>query len=358
VVATTYGSQITHTSKKVTVDITAGSESRVDLDFPPLVAIHGHVFRGAEPVSDAVVAFGSTTAITGADGTYAATLAAGEYDVSLGATNGMRLSFTEHIVVTDPAEFDFRFDPMTLNATVLDAETGQPVKAASVSVSHRGETHTIANSVTGADGTATIELPRGDVLTVVASKSGFANASEDITGSDNRTIVLRIARTPGAVVRIVDGRNGSTLTGYVIARDTSGRVVASASDADPDGTMTLPVAPGKYLISASAEGFGSHTVTGEVPSGEIRVPLPRGGSLSIRSSSDVRGTARLIQPDGQEYVRCWCNGIAEIKIDSRATLVDRISPGSYTLEVALTNAKTKRFPASIIEGQTAVVPID
>ena len=39
--------------------------------------------------------------------------------------------------------------------------------------------------------------------------------------------------------------------------------------------------------------------------GEVRVPLPRGGNLSIRSTRDIRGTARLIQPEGEEYVRCW-----------------------------------------------------
>ncbi len=241
---------------------------------------------------------------------------------------------------------------------MLDAETGQPINGASLSAARRGETHTIATAVTGADGSTSLEVNRGELLTVVASKSGFANASDDVTSSASRSIVLRLARTPGAVVRIVDVRNGATLTGYVIARDGSGRVVASANEADPDGTVTLPLAPGKYLVSASADGFGSHTVNGEVPSGEIRVPLPRGGNLSIRSNVDVRGTARLIQPNSEEYVRCWCSGIAEIKIDSRATLVDRISPGAYTLEVKLADGKARRYPVSIIEGQTAIVPID
>ncbi|HEY8181529.1 MAG TPA: carboxypeptidase regulatory-like domain-containing protein [Thermoanaerobaculia bacterium] len=361
VVAQTYGARTSRTSKKVIVDVAAGSESRVDLEFPAQVTIHGRVLRGSEPIAGAAIAFygsQSANAVTGADGTYEASMATGDYDVTLSGSDTKPLPFAQRIAVSDAAEFDFRFDAITLNATVLDAETGQPINGAALSISRRGETHTLATGVTGADGSTALEVSRGEPLTAVASKSGYANASDDATSSASRSIVLRLARTPGALVRIVDVRNGSTLAGYVIARDASGRVVASANETDPDGTVTLPIAPGKYLFSASAEGFGSHTVSGEVPSGEIRVPLPRGGNLSIRSNTDVRGTARLIQPNGEEYVRCWCSGIAEIKIDSRATLVDRISPGGYVLEVKLAEGKTKRLPVSIIEGQTAIVSID
>ena len=361
VTAQVFGTQRTRTSKSVTIDVAAGSESRVDLAFAPQVPVRGHVLRGEGPIASASIYFsgtGSITAVTGGDGTYETALDAGEYDVTIKALDGTPMPFAQHISVADAAEFDFRIDPITLTATVLDAESQQPIGGATVSASHHGETHTVTTAMTAADGTASLELSRGEIMTIVASKNGFANASEDAPAASNRSIVLRLARSPGAVVRIIDVRNGSTLSGYIIARDASGRIVASATETDPDGTVTLPLAAGKYLFSASAEGFGSHTVTGEVPSGEIRVPLPRGGNLSIRLNTDVRGTARLIQPNGEEYVRCWCNGIAQIKIDSRATLVDRISPGQYTLEVTLTGAKPKHFPVSIVEGQTAVVAID
>jgi hypothetical protein len=72
----------------------------------------------------------------------------------------------------------------------------------------------------------------------------------------------------------------------------------------------------------------------------------------------VRGKARLIQPDGEEYVRCWCSGIAEIKIEGPVTFVDRISPGSYVLEVTLADGKPRRIPISVVEGQTTSVPLE
>jgi len=193
---------------------------------------------------------------------------------------------------------------------------------------------------------------------VVASKSGYANASDNVTPNESAAVTLRLSRTPGAVVRIVDVRDGRTLSGYVIARDAAGRVMASADQTDPDGTVTLPLAAGEYRISASAEGYGSHTVKATVPSGETRVPLPRGGNLSIRASRAINGSARLIQPDGEEYVRCWCSGIAAVKLEGRITFVDRISPGPYVLEVTLTDSKPRQYPVSVTEGQTTTVSID
>src|SRR6185369_14376280 len=105
-------------------------------------------------------------------------------------------------------------------------------------------------------------------------------------------------------------------------------------------------------------GYGSHTVNAAVPSGEVRVPLPRGGNLSIRSTRALHGSARLVQSDGEEYVRCWCSGVAEIKLNGPITLVDRISPGAYVLDVALGGEKARRIPVSVIEGQTVTVPIE
>jgi hypothetical protein len=239
--------------------------------------------------------------------------------------NYKRLPFAQHVVVKQSSEIDFRVDAATVSTTVVDAESGEPVAGAKVTFSLRGETHELAAAATGRDGIASADVQQGTPLTVIASKSGYANASDDITPSGNATVTLRLLRTPGAIVRVVDVRDGRTLNAYVIARDASGRVVASADQADSDGTVTLPIAGGSYRLSASAEGYGSHTVRAMVPSSEVLVPLPRGGNLSIRSTHEVHGTARLIQPDGEEYVRCWCNGIAVIKLETQAAFVDRIS---------------------------------
>jgi len=347
-------------SAKSTVELRVGSETRVDLAFAEQVTVRGHVTRGGAPLGGVTVSWdgeSNSSALTGADGAYEAAVDPGEYDVSL-TVNSKPLPFAKHIVVQRSSEIELRVDPTTVSVSVFDADTGTPLAGATVQASPPGETHELATAVTGADGIAALDVQQGTAVTLVASKRGYANASENVTARSGVAASLRLQRTPGVVVRIVDLRDGRTLSGYVIARDAAGRVVASTYQTDPDGTVTLPLAAGAYRISASADGYGSHTVNASVPSGEVRVPLPRGGNLSIRSTRALHGSARLIQPDGEEYVRCWCSGIAEIKLNGPITLVDRISPGAYVLDVALAGEKARRIPVSVIEGQTVTVPIE
>jgi hypothetical protein len=189
----------------------------------------------------------------------------------------------------------------------------------------------------------------------VISKKGYATALADLPKSSSPAEVS-LVRSEGAIVRLVDARDGRTLKGNVVARDDAGRVVANnGGETSADGTVTMPVVPGSYRFSASASSYGSQTVRATVPAGEVRIALPRGGKLIVLSKNDVHGKARLIQPDGEEYVLCWCSGIADIVIKGRRTEIDAIAPGSYLLEVALDGAKPQRIPVSVIEGESMTV---
>src|SRR5439155_26494436 len=129
-------------------------------------------------------------------------------------------------------------------------ETGQPLAGAKVTSAPHGLTHTTAEATAGTDGIAALEVAGGEQTTITGSLRGYANASQDVTVNGTSSMTLRLLRAPVAVVRIVDARDGRTLGGYTIARDASGRVIASASEADSDGTITLPVPPGAYRFSA------------------------------------------------------------------------------------------------------------
>ena len=67
---------------------------------------------------------------------------------------------------------------------------------------------------------------------------------------------------------------------------------------------------------------------------------------------------RLLQPDGEEYVRCWCNGIAEIELKGRRTTVENVTAGSYTVEVVDAAQGIAPRPAVIREGQTTTVTLE
>ena len=349
-------------SRPVAVDAPAGSERRVDLAFADQVKLHGTVTRGGAPAAGVRIMFGSSgsdgaMATVSAEGTYDTLLEPGEYDVTM-YDSDRAIPFSQHLTVASDSEADFRIETSSIRITVVDGDTSQPLDGATLNLMHGSGTHSVGSATTGADGSATVEVPRSDALTVTASRRGYANAVADISAGSTTPVVMRLARSAGAVVRLVDRRDGRTLTGYVIARDDAGRLLASTYEEEADGTVTLPLPAGRYRFSGSAEGYGSQTVIGEAGTSEVKIALPRGGGIALRSTNDLHGTARLIQPDGQEYVRCWCNGIATIEINGRVTLVDRISPGPYTLEVSLTGAKPRAIPITVVEGQTLPVPIE
>jgi len=69
----------------------------------------------------------------------------------------------------------------------------------------------------------------------------------------------------------------------------------------------------------------------------------------LQSQAGLGGTARLIQPDGEPY---------EIRLEGHSTLVQRIAPGNYVLEIRQAGKEPRTLPVRIVEGETTTVPID
>ncbi|MFZ2492250.1 MAG: carboxypeptidase regulatory-like domain-containing protein [Thermoanaerobaculia bacterium] len=348
------------TTRKETVDLAAGAVAQVDLRFPSRARVHGVAARAGSPAPGLEIRFSGQTdgrAVSGRDGTYSVELDPGEYDVTAWL-NGQKLPFAQRLALTAERRFDVPIGEASIRATVVD-EAGAPVRYAVIRISQPREPGWSAMSSTEADGVAVLEVIAGEPLNVVVERSGYANVLKEVTVSGPTPMTFRLMRSDGAFVRLVDSRDGRTLAGYVVARDRAGRVVASASRQDANGMTHLALAAGDYEISASAEGYGSQTIAVQIPAkGEIRLPLPRGGSLALRTANGLRGTARLLQPDGREYIRCWCDGIAVTQITGALTIVDRIAPGSYSLEITSENHGPRRIPVTVIEGETVPVVLD
>jgi hypothetical protein len=343
------------TTRGVTVDVAAESVANVALAFDEPRTLRGRVTHNGHAVPHSTLSFddihagSSARATTADDGAYEVRLDPGTYRVTLPGA-----PYRGQVDVEQTATFDIAFDSVVTNVLVVDSESGEPVEGVLVAALRFGEQSQLQGT-TDAGGRTAIELVRDKKYTLMAAKRGYGNAVAEAVEGD---VVMKLARSAGAVVRIVDARDGRTLSGYAIVHDAAGRIIDAAHQSDADGTSTLAVGPGEYRFSASAEGYGSETVRALVPSGEIRIALPRGGQLLLRSNQDVHGTARLLLPDGEAYVRCWCSGIATIELNGRATAVDAISPGSYTLEVTPSGGKTRHYPVTVIEGETVPVQID
>jgi hypothetical protein len=192
------------------------------------------------------------------------------------------------------------------------------------------------------------------VLTV--AKEGFATHTRRLQ-PDAGTVAITLTRTDGLRVRLTDARGGHTLDGYVVAVDAAGLQVARASEAQKDGTMLMPVAAGAYRISVSADGYASQSMRVNVPHpGEVRLALTPGGTLILHADRASADLVKLVLPSGEEYVRCQCNGIAEIRLTGLSTTIENVAPGSYTMQLLDPNGLVKATQiVTIAEGQPTVV---
>ena len=165
----------------------------------------------------------------------------------------------------------------------------------------------------------------------------------------------------GLSVEVVDARDGRALDAWVVVRDLSRNVIANRhSGVGEDGTLTIPLAPGQYLLSTSASGYATATLPVTAPGRGLRVPLTPGGTLVIESARELRGRVRLVRPDGEEYVRCWCNGIAGIDLNGRRTTAENVAPGSYRVEIVDAAGRGLAAPRSVVieEGRTASLVVE
>jgi hypothetical protein len=192
-------------------------------------------------------------------------------------------------------------------------------------------------------------------------KSGYGQDVRELDLATGTTaqIDVPLKAAAGLGMKVVDARDGHALDAIVVVKDSSKRIVANHADTAPDGTLTVALADGSYILSTSATGYGTTTFPVSAPSTGLSVGLTPGGTLVVESARDLRGRIRLLLPDGEEYVRCWCNGIADIALEGRRTTVPNVTPGSYTVELVDRVGAVAGGNAVVIrEGQVSTLTID
>jgi len=343
------------------VTVSPDSEVKVNLNVPPVVKVQGTVRRGGSPVSDATVSFDGPELGSGAtavDGTYAIEMSPGEYEVRLFSNKPPHpLPLSKHVSIKAATTIDLNVESASVHVSVIDVDTKEPVEGVEILAFQGDGSAAFADVLTSKDGTADLDLTVGGRFRLETRKGGYARAIEEINAVDSN-VTLRTRHKTGVIVRLTDARDGHTIGGYVVARDTHGRTLFFSPGPNEAGSVPLPLLPGEYQISGSADGYGSETVKVSIPASDLRIPLPRGGNLAIHATKACDASARLLQSNGEPYVRCWCNGIASIRIDCLDSFVDHISPGSYTLELTYEDGRKKQFPVNVMEGETVTVSID
>jgi hypothetical protein len=341
------------------VEVAPSTETRVDLALPSTVRLSGTVAeRGAGRRFTLIFNGGpaATSATTGERGAYSIDVEPGTYDVLIADGMTTRRLAQCTVAVKEAMHLDFAIEEHAITVRVLDFDSGDPVTGAGVDTVSRNDGLRWTTAITSTDGTLIVNVPDDRPMDLTAGKAGYSMTRRELTG-DESTVEFRIRNKPGVVVHLVDARNSNALSGYIDARQTDGPNHFFSRLGDESG-VALPLPPGSYRISASADGYGSEGVSVRVPSADIQIPLPPGGALVIRAPYILCGApARLLLSNGEEYVPCWCNGVHTINLECPRTEVDHITPGAYVLEVAPRTGDKRRIPVTITEGQVITVAV-
>ncbi|MGH9456808.1 MAG: carboxypeptidase regulatory-like domain-containing protein, partial [Thermoanaerobaculia bacterium] len=270
------------------VDVTAGAEAWVEIDFQTGNEVTGRVTRNGEPVEGARVMFsprdrdaqsqGAT--ISGTGGEYAVSgLLDGTYDVRV-FDMGSSTPFMTEYEVRGSGRFDIQLRAGSVTGRVVDASTLEPVEGASVTLdATEGRQRfpgVIRSDSAGRfilDGVATGQY-RLRVL-----KEGFAQETQDVTVVDGERseVEVRLQTSPGAELRIVDARDGRPLSAFLSVADATGQVVYEEYLRVEGGAHTIPLPPGSYRAIVTAGGYAPVTFDLPAPSGERTIGLGRGG---------------------------------------------------------------------------------
>jgi hypothetical protein len=340
-------------SAGVKVTINPNEDVEADLAFRTDIVIRGTVTEGSgQPAPGRRVRFyspqSSASATTGEHGGYQLSVEPGMYNV---AVEGNGPSFETRHQVSGSGTFDIHIDYAEIRGRVVD-NTGAPLAGVTIEASAVESQSSTPGAETDATGAFAMKVYRAPYV-VTATKKGYATAARRVE-PDSAPMLITLTSSDGLRVRLIDARDGRTLDGYVVATDDAGMKLARLHEAQSDGSILVPLASGSYRISASSNGYATQSVRASTPrEGELRVALTPGGTLIVHADRPSNDIVKLVHPNGEEYVRCECNGIAEIRLNGLTTTIEHVAPGPYAMQLLDEQGRIKSsYSVSIGEGQT------
>lgn len=346
-----------------------GGRARVDFDLEQAPLIRGRVVRGEDPVMAARVQLeriGSAdeaSTRTGGGGWFEVEIEEGSYEVSVWTMDGSQHHERRQINATSILEIDVA--PAGLEGRVLDAVTGKGLAGAVVELRPRvrrqeWSSYDLPEVTTDSRGRfAVAGAPIGRfMLSARAAEYAPQLLEVALEGGTLESVEIVLEPAEGLDVVLFDARSGAVLRGDVVARLPSDAVIWDGKAPRSGDGVRLPLGPGDYKVSVSANGYASQTLLARVPSREpLRVALTPGGTVVVRSQTLERRIAKLIAPDGEEYVRCWCNKISAFKIEGSETVLEHIAPGGYTLMIQDPDGSSQALPLQVLEGLSVEVAV-
>ncbi len=238
----------------------------------------------------------STATVTGTDGTYGLSVAAGTYNVVF----TMATYRTDQVQGLDLSTGDLRQDveltPLyTLGGTVSEITTGQGLAGATVEIYAQGESSPSAGPLlTAADGTYTLSVPHG-LYTITVELSGYQTGNRHLSvTSDVAVVDFSLVYTGGGeqvTIETYDLALGNNQAGRVematVVLAIEGQELYSGMTG-VEGTCAIPgVVPGRYQVTAERGGFRDTVFQQVVPVSGATVEIPLVYSLSASTGTIV-----------------------------------------------------------------------
>ena len=352
------------------VQLDPGGNVQVDLAFAS-GTVRGRVTRDGKPAAQAMVMFapraGQATTMartsTDSDGNYEAQgLSDATYDVQVVDLSGGGTPYRTSFDVHGEGTLNIDIKSATVRGRVLDASTGQPIGDAAVQIrgtaegTLRGPLRTLPSDTSGA---FIIDSVPPGTYNVSAEKEGYGTKLVEVNvGDSGADVELKLAPTAGVKLRVVDGRDGRQISALVRVTDMANSVVYespyrfTAGGAD---VLSLPLDAGTYRAIVAAQGYATQNVMISSPSTQT-VAMTPGGSIAVKSAGSTMRRARLLGPDGREYLRAFSPPF-NVDPSPGTTIFDNIAPGTYTLQIMNGDAVTASTQVTVIEGQVAQVSI-
>ena len=198
------------------------------------------------------------TVLTDSNGGYSiANLAPGQYVLQVSASNHQSVIEGVTIVADQTQEADVMLplNPGSISGTLIDAVSGLPLVGFTVNISNNGTL--IATAITDANGNYLISGLAPDSYSVSALGPNYQTGTLSVTvlAGNTASANFSLQSQPGSISGNVVDTNSNPLANVLIEALQGNNILATAMT-DPSGNYSLTgLAPGTYVVRASANSF-------------------------------------------------------------------------------------------------------
>nr|WP_308346208.1 carboxypeptidase regulatory-like domain-containing protein [Priestia aryabhattai] len=300
--------------------------------------------------------------LTDANGHYLVSgLAEGGYRVVISADNYGAQPFR---IVLTPGEQEtlnaaLQPNPASIQGTVTDAQTGNPISGAGVVTVITGSGIIVASAKTDLNGNYIISGLAPGSYDVIFSADNFASQTSTVHLVPNETETINAVLTPNPATvsgRIVNAGTGAPITNALIQAFTTGGTFVTSTLSGVNGQYILTGLPeGTFTISASATDFMTQSQTVTLTPNEIKT-LNFTLSSNPASLSGIVTDAQTKAPLTGALVEVLVVGTT-IPVKSTLTdanghyLVSGLAEGEYRVIISADNYGTQPFRIVLTPGK-------